>query len=205
VIPNAVDVEGAPRSRRAVRDRPRILSVGRLKAPKDFPTLVRALGDLRPDSFEAVIVGDGPDRQLLEEEIHELGLEDRVSLAGERRDVPELLAGADVFVLPSRSEGHPVSVLEAMAAGIPVVASRVGGVPEQVSDGETGLLVEPGDPTELAAALRRLTADPRLRRRLGAAGRVRAEQAFDLDAFRRAHVEVYLREFTRRRLPASTP
>ena len=205
VIPNAVDVAAAPRATSSGRERPRILAVGRLKAPKDFPTLVRALGELPPDSFEAVIVGDGPDRPGLEEEIQARGLAGRVRLAGERRDVPELLADADVFVLPSRSEGHPVSVLEAMAAGLPVVASRVGGVPEQVSDGETGLLVAPGDPLELAAALGRLAADPSLRRRLGAAGRARAEQAFDLDAFRHAHLAVYSRELARRRLPAPTP
>ena len=205
VIPNAVDVAGAPRSQPVERERPVILAVGRLKAPKDFLTLIRALADLPPGSFEAVIVGDGPDRARLDEEIRVLGLGDRVRLAGERRDVPELLAGADVFVLPSRSEGHPVSVLEAMAAGLPVVASRVGGVPEQVSEGETGLLVEPGDSGDLAAALRRLVADAPLRRRLGAAGRARAEQAFDLDAFRRAHVEVYSRELARRRSPAPAP
>lgn len=205
VIPNAVDVAGAPRSRPVERERPLILAVGRLKAPKDFSTLIRALSDLPPDSFEALIVGDGPDRPGLEEEIQALELSGRVRLAGERHDVPQLLAAADVFVLPSASEGLPVSVLEAMAAGLPVVASRVGGVPEQVSDGETGLLVEPGNPKELAAALHRLTADPSLRRRLGAAGHARAEQAFDLDPFRRAHVALYSRELARRKLPAPTP
>ena len=205
VIPNAVDVASAPRSRPAERERPLILAVGRLKAPKDFPTLIRALSRLRPDSFEAVIVGEGPDRPRLEEEIQALGLSGSVRLAGERQDVPQLLAAADAFVLASASEGHPVSVLEAMAAGLPVVASRVGGVPEQVSDDETGLLVEPGDPNQLAAALSRLTADASLRRRLGAAGRARAEHAFDLDPFRRAHVALYSRELARRRLPAPMP
>ena len=92
-----------------------------------------------------------------------------------------------------------------MAAGLPVVASRVGGVPEQVVDGETGLLVDPGDPKPLAAALERLTGDPALRRRLGAAGRVRAEERFDLEPFRRAHLELYSRELATRRLPAPMP
>ena len=205
VIPNAVDVAGAPRAEPARRERPLIVSVGRLKAPKDFLTFVRALAKLRADSFEAVVVGEGPDRARLEREIESLDLGGRVRLAGERRDVPELLATADVFVLPSSSEGMPVSVLEAMAAGLPVVASRVGGVPEQVADGKTGVLVGPGDADELAAALDGLLADPDLRRRLGQAGRLRAEEAFDLTRFRRAHLELYSRELARWRLPAPTP
>ena len=204
VIPNAVDVGAAPRSV-STRQPPLLVAVGRLKAPKDFPTLVRALGRLPAGSFEAMIVGDGPDRPQLEESVRSAGLSYAVRLTRERNDVPHLLASADVFVLPSRSEGHPVSVLEAMAAGLPVVASRVGGVPEQVVEGETGLLVEPGDPEPLAAALERLTDDPALRRRLGAAGRARAEERFDLEPFRRAHLELYSRELATRRLPAPMP
>jgi glycosyltransferase involved in cell wall biosynthesis len=205
VIRNAVDVAHAGRLGPARTERPLIVAVGRLKAPKDFLTLVRAFARLGPDSFDAVIVGDGPDRARLEDEIGSLGLAGRVRLAGERHDVPALLAEADIFALASLSEGMPVSVLEAMAAGLPVVASRVGGVPEQVVDGVTGVLVEPGDPDDLAGALGRLVGDARLRRRLGGAGRARAEQAFDLDPFRRAHLELYSRELARRRLPAPIP
>jgi glycosyltransferase involved in cell wall biosynthesis len=204
VIPNAVDVSAAPQSQHD-RTTPMIVAVGRLKAPKDFITLVRALSVLPPRSFDALIVGEGPDRRKLEQEIERLGLTPRVQLAGERSDVPELLARADVFVLSSESEGFPVSVLEAMAAGLPVVASRVGGVPEAVLDGETGLLVRPRDPDELAAALESLIARPELRRRLGAAGRARAEERFDLEPFRQAHVELYSRELARRGLPVPTP
>jgi glycosyltransferase involved in cell wall biosynthesis len=173
---------------------PRLIAVGRLKAPKDFLTLVRALAALPDRAFEAQIVGDGPDREEVAAEIRRLGLEGRVQLAGERSDVPELLAGSDVFVLSSRSEGLPVSVLEAMAAELPVVASDVGGLAELVVDGETGVLVAPGDPTALADALGRLLDDRELRQRLGAAGRARAEDSFDLAAFRRAHVELYHRQ-----------
>jgi glycosyltransferase involved in cell wall biosynthesis len=205
VIPNAVDLAALRPSPPRRRERPRLLAVGRLRAPKDFTTFVCALGMLPPGSFEAVIVGEGPDRRPLEAEIDALGLAGRIRLAGERRDVPDLLADADVFVLPSRSEGHPVAVLEAMAAGLPVVASRVGGIPEQVSHGETGLLVEPGDPRGLAAALRRLVAEPSLRLRLGAAGRERAERVFDLDACRRAHVALYSRELARCSVSTRTP
>ena len=200
VIPNAVDTGAVPAARRD-RDRPILVTVGRLKAPKDYLTLVRSLALLRPGSADALIVGEGPDRSELEAEIRQLGIGERVHLLGERRDVPELLADADVFVLSSASEGMPVSVLEAMAAGLPVVGSRVGGVPELVVDGETGLLVEPGDPDELAAAIGRLLADRELRRRLGDAGRERAQRHFGLDSFRRAHVELYSRELARRGLP----
>jgi glycosyltransferase involved in cell wall biosynthesis len=198
VIRNAVNVTATPRSRHD-RVRPRLIAVGRLKAPKDFVTLIRALAALPAESFEGLIVGEGPDRAAVEAEIRRLGLDERVRLAGERRDVPALLAASDVFVLSSDSEGLPVSVLEAMATELPVVASRVGGLPELVVDGETGILVPPGDARELGAALGRLTADPELRRRFGAAGRARAEAIFDLGPFRRAHVELYDEQLARRR------
>jgi glycosyltransferase involved in cell wall biosynthesis len=204
VIPNAVDVAAAPRTRHAGDPR-RIVTVGRLQRPKDFVTLVRALQALPAGVFELVVVGEGPDRRRVEQEIRGLGLSDRVHLYGERRDVRELLAGSDLFVLSSSSEGMPLSVLEAMAAGLPVVASRVGGVPELVVDGVTGILVAPGDEQELAAALRRLLDDPALRRRLGDAGRARAEERFDLESFWRAHLTLYSRELARRGLVLPAP
>jgi glycosyltransferase involved in cell wall biosynthesis len=193
VIRNAVDVAAAPRSNHD-RAKPRLISVGRLKAPKDFLTLIRALAELPKESFEAVIVGDGPDRGTVDAEIRRLGLDGSVQLAGQRHDVPALLARSDVFVLSSRSEGLPVSVLEAMAAGLPVVASSVGGLAELVVDGESGMLVPPGDPESLASALRRLIDDHQLRQELGAAARARARASFDLGAFRRAHVDLYDRQ-----------
>jgi glycosyltransferase involved in cell wall biosynthesis len=169
---------------------PQILSVGRLKAPKDFVTLARALELLPRGAFRALVAGDGPDRELIPAAAP-------LELLGERDDVPDLLAAADVFVLSSRSEGLPISILEAMAAGLPVVATRVGGVPELVVDGETGLLVPPGDARALAAALRTLLGDRELRLRLGAAGRARAEREFDLPAFRQAHLDLYERLLAR--------
>jgi glycosyltransferase involved in cell wall biosynthesis len=125
-------------------------------------------------------------------------LSHRVELLGARADVPDLLARSDVFVLSSRSEGFPVSVLEAMAAGLPVVATDVGGVGEAVEDGETGFLIPAADSEALAAALERLLVDGELRRRLGAAGRARALRLFDVSRYRAAYEELY------RRLNAST-
>ena len=204
VIPTAVDAGAAPRARRAGSP-PRVITVGRLAAPKDTVTLVRALARVPGRPFRATIVGDGPDRPAVEAEIRAAGLDGVVALAGERRDVPQLLADADVFALSSRSEGAPISVLEAMAAGLPVVASAVGGVPEIVAHGATGLLVPPGDAAALAAALEQLLADPALRRRLGEAGQERVRERFDLAELRRAHVELYARELGRAGRPLPIP
>jgi glycosyltransferase involved in cell wall biosynthesis len=204
VIANAVEVAAAPRAAHE-GDPPQIVSVGRLQHPKDVATLVRAARGLPAGAFRLALVGEGPDRPRVEEEVDRLALGDHVHLYGERGDVRELLARSDVFVLSSRSEGMPVSVLEAMAAGLPVVASRVGGVPELVVDGVTGILVRPGDEHELGQALGRLIADAGLRRRLGAAGRARAEERFDLEPFWRAHLALYSRELARSGLPLPKP
>jgi glycosyltransferase involved in cell wall biosynthesis len=204
VIRNGVD----PREFKAGEHHPgppRLVTVGRLQAPKDAVTLVRALAALRGRSFEAVLVGDGPDRPTVEEEVRRLGLESAVELLGERDDVPELLRTADVFVLSSRSEGLPLSILEAMAARLPVIASNVGGVSEVVVDGDTGLLVPPGDPQSLAAAIERLLEDQALGRRLGEAGRIRVAEHFDLAAVHQAHLDLYRRVLARRGLPLPSP
>jgi len=190
VIPNAVPLD-VPRAHAESGGRLRVASVGRLAAPKDFITLVRALARLPGGSYRAQIIGDGPDRGAIAREIERLGIGAPVSLAGECGDVPQRLAAADVLVLSSRSEAMPMVVLEAMAAGLPVVASAVGGMPELVVDGETGLLVAPGDPEALAAALSRLARDPLLRGRLGAAGRARAERHHSLQDMRRRHADLY--------------
>jgi len=196
VIHNAVDVasfasvwpHGGP---------PRIVSVGRLAFPKDFSTLVEALAGLRAD-WRAAFIGEGPLRAEISGEVRRSGLEERIDLLGARGDVPDLLASADIFVLSSRSEGFPISILEAMATGLPVVAADVGGVAEAVLDGQTGLLVPPSDPKALAEALERLLRDEAFRRRLGAAGRRRARREFDVPIFRQAHLELYRRELARR-------
>ena len=191
VIRNGVDLD-RPRRASAAAVRPAtVLSVGRLRAPKDFVTLVRAVASCEPGAVRLLIAGDGPDRPQVAGEIARLGLDGAVELLGPSDDVDALLAAADIFVLSSDSEGMPMSVLEAMAAGLPVIASAVGGVPEVVRDGETGALVPPRDPAALGRAITRLAEDPALRQRFGAAGRSRAEREFALAGFQRAHVELY--------------
>ena len=165
-----------------------IVSVGRLAAPKDPLALVAALARLPAGAFRAVLVGGGPKHAAVAAAIRGAGLDGVVDLVGDRDDVPAALAAADLFVLASRSEGLPMSVLEAMAAGLPVVASAVGGVAEAVADGETGLLVAPGDVDALAGAIERLLADGTLRRAMGSAGRARAAEHFALGRFRAEHV-----------------
>ena len=153
MIPNAIDVGAAPQAPLA-GDPPQIVTVGRLAAPKDPLTLVHALPALGPRPYSLAFVGDGRDRPAVEARAARAPRRRTGStLLGERHDVPELLAAADIFVLASRSEGAPLSILEAMAAGLPVVASDVGGVAELVADGETGLLVPAGDAAALAPPL----------------------------------------------------
>jgi glycosyltransferase involved in cell wall biosynthesis len=179
-------------ARRDAHHVPHVVAVGRLQRPqKDFQTLVWALAMLRDAPFTATIVGDGPDHGSLAAEIERHGLDGRVRLAGELTDVSDILASADVFVLPTTYESLPMSILEAMAAGLPVVASNVGGVPELVVDGRTGLLVPPRDVPALAEALRALLSDAARRRSMGEAGREQAVRAFGVERSAAAHVRLY--------------
>ena len=141
---------------------------------------------------DGAIVGDVERRESLENRARRLGLEGRVVFTGFRLDVPELLAEVAVSVLPSLSEGLPNAVLESMAAGVPVVATRVGGVPEAVEDGASGILVPPGDGAALARAIGMLLEKPDLARRLGRAGRERAEGSFSLDRMVRRTQGLYV-------------
>jgi glycosyltransferase involved in cell wall biosynthesis len=156
---------------------------------KGTQEFVRAAGRLAAtlsDSVEFLVVGDAqgnPEHQpyfaAARDMARRLGIADRVRFVGHQQDVRAFLAAMDVFVLPSFAESLPVSILEAMAMGKPVVASSVGGVPELVVEGETGELVPPGDVDALAASIGRLATDPARARRLGAAGRARVARCFD--------------------------
>lgn len=167
--------------------------VGRLVKVKGAEVFVDAAAALarRHDDARFVLVGDGPERAAIEEHIRRLGLEDRFVLAGFRQDIPECLAALDCFVSASFFEGLGLSVLEAMAAGVPVVATAVGGVLDFLSDGENGLLVPAGDPERLAGALAAMIEDPALRCRLVARARADVVEKFSFDRMAAETAAVY--------------
>ena len=206
VILDGIDVDPwaaavpADLSAHSIRDGDTVcLTVARLHPQKGLTDLVEAASDVlrRRDDVRFVVAGGGPSRGVVEERIRASGLEGRVVLLGERRDVPALLARADLFVLPSRFEGLPTALIEAMAAGRPIVATSVGGNAEVVADGETGWIVPPERPHALAQAITEaLDSD------LGAIGRNarrRAVQRFTADTMATAYAGLYEGMMERRR------
>lgn len=172
-------------------------TVGRLKGEKDPLNLVRAFEilvgrypDQRP-RLRLVLVGDGPLRAEVEARVAAAGLAEQVWIAGERDDVARLLAELDVFVLPSLGEGISNTILEAMASGLPVVATRVGGNPELVEHGRTGELVPAADPQALADAMEGYAFNPVRRRAHGRSGRERVEKEFSLPAMVERYLDLY--------------
>jgi glycosyltransferase involved in cell wall biosynthesis len=191
VVPNGIDLE---------RFRPGVypatgpaVVVARLIPEKDIATLIKATSLVVPHApdFRLVIAGDGPCRPELGALVARLELTDRVTFLGVVQDVPPLLASARLFVLPSLSEGISLTLLEAMASGLPVVATRVGGNPEVVADGTTGLLVPSGHPVALAEAIVSIYTNPARGVTLGRAGRARVEQFFDLTRMIRSYEALY--------------
>lgn len=161
-----------------------VLAVGRLIHLKGFDVLGRAGRLLRQSDpwIRLMVAGEGEERPALEGMNGTRPGAGPLILLGMREDIPDLLAGADIFVMPSRTEGLPMALIEAMAAGLPVVASGVGGIPEVVEHGVHGLLVDPDDPVALAEALSILGGDPSLRARMGSAGRNRVRARFSGEA-----------------------
>jgi glycosyltransferase involved in cell wall biosynthesis len=184
-------VEDFQVERRPAPDGPVIGTIARHVGHKGLDVLLRAAPDVPGARFK--LVGDGPDRAELEALAAELGVADRVEFAGWSEDARRDLGGFDVFVLPSRYEGLPLALVDSMLAGLPVVATRVGSIPEAISDGEQGLLVPPEDPVALAAALRRLMDDQALRQRLGSAARSEAVARFTAEAMARNYERLYER------------
>jgi glycosyltransferase involved in cell wall biosynthesis len=168
--------------------RPVVGSVGRLDPEKGFETLVRALPGL---PVKAVVVGDGPDRARLETLAEGLGVGDRFVVTGWEENARRYLGSFTIFCLPSRSESFPLTIVEAMLAGLPVVATDVGSVSEAVRHGETGFLVWPDDPEGLAEALARLLGDDMLRRQMGGRGRAFAQKSFTADRMVEAFERLY--------------
>lgn len=166
-------------------------AIGRLDRQKGFATLIEAMARLKQTPLRCVILGDGPERGRLEGLIRRHHLERSVWLLGEKTEIPSWLSAFDVYCLPSLWEGLPNALLEAMALGLPVVASRVDGVPEAVTSAKDGLLVPPAKPAALAAALKTLSADPALRASLGAAAKASISERFTL----RRMIEEYERAY----------
>jgi glycosyltransferase involved in cell wall biosynthesis len=190
LLPNGIPALAAP-SGRDVRgelgiepDAPVIGTVSVLRTEKALEVLIGAAARLAPvfPALRVLIAGRGDEKARLRALVGELGMEKTVLLLGPRRDVPDLLAALDVAVCCSDFEGSPLSVMEYMAAGLPVVATRVGGIPELIEDGVHGLLVEPRNVDLLAHALERLIRDSALRHELGTQGRERQRREFDIDA-----------------------
>jgi glycosyltransferase involved in cell wall biosynthesis len=190
VIPNAVDTSRFRRlfqARAAVRrelglgDEFAWLAVGRFEDPKDYPTMIAAFSRLAANqpASRLLLAGKGSLQEEVAALVRAAGLEQRVRFLGVRRDIPELMSAADAYVLSSAWEGMPVVLLEAAAVELPVVATRVGGIPEVVEDGTTGLLVPPGDPVLLGDAMMRIEAlSPEARATMGARGRALVEHRY---------------------------
>lgn len=171
------------------RDAPVVLALARHDRQKGLDCLLRA-ASLLPE-VSVAIAGDGPERAALDALARELDVADRVAFLGRRDDVPALLASADVFVLPSRLEGLPLSLLEALAAGRPVVASSIGGIVDVVRDGIEALLVPPDDPAALADAVRRVLHEPALADAIAHAGRMRVKTEFSAEGMARSVASIY--------------
>lgn len=211
-IQNGVDLDRfLARERAAARDAIGVPAealvigtVGRLVPVKDHANLVEALSIIRDNGvdFIALIAGEGPLRQSLETAVAAHELTRRVRFLGHRADIENVFAALDVFVLPSRSEGMSNTILEAMAAGAAVVATRVGGADELVEDGRSGLLVPAEAPDALARALMEVTRSPDMRRQMGRAGRLKAETEFGLQRMLGDYEALYL-ELARQKRPGA--
>jgi glycosyltransferase involved in cell wall biosynthesis len=196
VVPNGVDPEFFQPPPGGTRQGPPVLlSVARLVPDKDHDTLLMAFARIasRHPEAELWLVGDGPRRQALEHKAGDLALNGRVRFFSGQPDLRAFYHRAHLFVLSSVTEALPNVILEAMAAGLPIVATRVGGIPEVVVEKSTGLLVEPGDVTGLAAALDYLLKNSEIRESMGQHGRERVMQQYSLTAMVKGHEEVWTR------------
>jgi len=195
VIINGIDVERfrAARCFPAPVDNLRIGIIARLAPVKDIATLIRAMAIVHQynPSLLLSIFGDGPQRHFLESLVNELGLQSVVTFHGFRRDIPTVLQDVDIFALSSLSEGTSITLLEAMAAGTPVVVTSVGGNPSIVEQEVNGYLVPPGKPDTLAQALLKLAGDPSLRQAMAAANIRKVTKRYSIQAMARSYEALY--------------
>jgi len=201
IIPNSIpteDYEKPPEVGRQWRaqqgfdpDAIVLTCVGRLEPQKNPLALVTAFAALRNERAHLVLMGDGSLRTQVIDCIRANRVGRQVHLLGVRRDVPDCLAGSDIFVLGSNWEGNPLAVMEAMAAGLPVVSTAVGGVPELVEEGREGLLVAPGQPADLTSAIRLLVENCDLRQAMGTAARARARAMFGVSGMTGRYAALY--------------
>lgn len=170
---------------------PRLVMVARFTEPKDQATLLKAMSGLQRFSWKLRFVGDGRNLEGVQKLARELGIGDRCDFLGACKNIPQLLSECSVLILSSKREGFPLSILEAMRLGLPVVASDVGGVGEAVVEGETGLLFQAGDVETLRNCLEKLILNPGLRRKMGSEGRKRFLKHFTLDKMVQNTVVLY--------------
>ncbi|MFL5244370.1 MAG: glycosyltransferase [Gemmataceae bacterium] len=170
-----------------------IVQVARMDYLKDHGTAIRTIAQIAPRCPQAklVLVGEGPELEKVQEQVNQLDVSAHVRFVGLRKDVPSLLAAADLFLLTSISEGIPLTVIEAMAAGLPVVGTRVGGMEEVIEEGATGLLAAAGDDKGLANHILHLIGDPALRTRMGEKGRERAFSLFSQEQMLAGYMRLY--------------
>jgi len=210
VLPNGVDCQRFDPAAEAAAQgqygwehlpKPIVVYVGRLDANKDVATAVRAAGILQRQGVQVglLVVGEGPDKAALEQLVIEEGVADKVFFAGERADVPAILGQSDIFCICSRSEGHCLAVLEAMAMRLPIVSSDIAAMHSAVLPGTNGQLARVGDPASFAEALGELAADPDKRVNYGRASRALVEQHFSIEVHTRKLAEHYraiIQDFT---------
>lgn len=168
-----------------------ITMVARFSEQKDHALLLNAVKDIDIKNLKVQLIGDGPQLPNMKSLTESLNIGDRVQFLGNRKDVPDLLAQADIFVLTSKWEGFPITILEAMRAGLPVICSDVGGCREAVEDGENGFLVPRGDGVVLANRLKQLIEDKDLRYKMGQKGRMRFEQYFTVEKMAEKTKRIY--------------
>jgi glycosyltransferase involved in cell wall biosynthesis len=191
--PDAEAVRRAKRLLGAVDDRPIAAAIGRLDPVKDLPVLLDAFAQLSRREARLVIIGDGPEAGHLQSHATAHGLDPRVQFLGYRQDVRVLYPGVDLLVNTSISEGISLTLLEAMAACVPIVATAVGGTPEVVVDGVTGILVPPRSPAAVSAALDELLDSPDRRQQMSLAGRARVEELFTFERMASLYFAAYVR------------